>query len=1479
MHGDVPKDALAKDPKTEAVHEASTIPPTNRSAADGSTDRANSGADASSQDFVHGAATLPPQNRPGTESEPSGAASSAWSSALNRPADATVPVLRRFGEYELLEEIARGGMGVVYKARQVRLNRIVAIKMILAGQLASRDDVQRFYAEAEAAANLQHPHIVAIHEVGELDGQHYFSMDFVEGKSLSALVRDGPMPIETAARYVQAIAEAIQYAHQHGILHRDLKPSNVLLDEFEQPRVTDFGLAKRIEGGSELTASGTVVGTPSYMPPEQAAAERGAIGPASDVYSLGAVLYELVTGRPPFQAATSLDTLLQVLDTEPVSPRLLNRKVDRDLETICLKCLQKDPRQRYPSAQALADDLKRHALNQPILARPVGQFGRLWRWCRRNPAVAGLLTTIAILLIAVAIASILTATRERSLRTAADVAKREAQLNADESRHRLVRQYVANGVRLMDKKDLLGSLPWFVEALELEKDDPTREEIHRYRIAAVIAQCPKPVNVWFHTAPVLDADFSPDGRRVITASADHTAEVWDTDTGKPTSSTIRHEGRIVRASFNPDGTCVVTASDDGTAQIWDCGTGQRRGPPLKHNGPVRHAAFSPDGQSVVTASADKTVRVWNAATGDPLTPPLEHSYPVNHVAFSHDGRWLVTASGEIKLGHFVIGEGRLWEVSSASQIGSPLPHDANVNFACFNLDATRVVTTGDDHVAKVWDTATGKPAMPTLRHIDVVNHVAFSPDDRALVTACDDGTARVWDAKTGEQLAPPLRHTGRLRSVSFSPDGRRLATASYDGTAHVWDVFTGEPVIDRLQHTGPVTHVQFSPDGSRLITACGDGSARLWDLAAAELVPKSIRHGARVEFVAFSRDGRRVVTASSDHSARVWDAHTGQSVSPPLMHADRVFAALFSPDDSKVVTASDDGTARVWDAASGEPIGRPMQHNGAQRHPAFSPDGMRVVTTSVDKTARIWDATTGEPLTEPLEHDGPVTIASFSADGRIVATGGTDKTVRVWDAQSGELRGSPLQLSHGVGHLCFSPDGQRLLICWGQALGEGGGGARVWDVATLEPACPIFKHSHGVNHGSFDAAGRRVVTASYDETARVWDATTGEALTPPMKHATIVNTAEFSRDGRRVLTASSDYTARVWDAATGEPVTPPLKHNFWCLGATFSPDGRQVLTRGIDEIVRLWDLPFESRRLEEVRQFTELLASARAHGSSDFVKLESDEFRAGWESLRHGSELNLASTVEQVETWRRREAIDCLIAKQWFGRAWHLGKLIEQEPGQLPLFDQRARCYAELGLWARAAADYARGAAPDARDLQRSHRLALLRLALEDVSGYRDICSRLLASLGTTVDPNTANSVVWTCVLAPDAVPDAAQLTQLAEHALAAAPKNYALLNTLGIASYRASRYDAAIQRLTAAIEAHGGGGEALDWLFLAQAHHRLGHRDESLEWFDKAETWIDRETNPKTRGTLGSRLSWEERLELLLLLREAKLLKEQTGP
>src|SRR5438105_4632290 len=403
----------------------------------------------------------------------------------NQKSQIANPLVRYFGDYELLDEIARGGMGIVYKARQVSLNRIVAVKVLLFGKFSSDEFVKRFRAEAESAASLHHPNIVAIHEVGEHEGQHYFSMDYVEGKNLAELVREKLLPAREAAAYLKKIAEAIHYAHQHGVLHRDLKPSNILIDANHEPHITDFGLAKRLPNpelatqNPELTLTGQVLGSPNYIPPEQAEPERGGVSPASDVYSLGAILYHLLTGRPPFLAATIDETLRQVLTVEPIAPRLLNPGIPRDLQTICVKCLEKTPHRRYASGRALAEDLTRFLQGEPIRARPASPPERLWRWCQRRPALA----VLAAFVFCTALGSTVAAVRFHGLRGEANRSREEARL----------RGYVADmNVALANQKE--GNAAQALALLQSYRPKPGETDLRGFEWRYLWRLChPKPL--------------------------------------------------------------------------------------------------------------------------------------------------------------------------------------------------------------------------------------------------------------------------------------------------------------------------------------------------------------------------------------------------------------------------------------------------------------------------------------------------------------------------------------------------------------------------------------------------------------------------------------------------------------------------------------------------------------------------------------------------------------------------------------------------------------------------------------------------------------------------------------------------------------------------------------------------------------------------------------------------------------------------
>ncbi len=551
--------------------------------------------------------------------------------------------------YEILGELGRGGMGVVYKARQSRLNRLVALKMVLAGAHAEKHQLARFRAEAEAVARLQHPYIVQIYEISEQDGCPFFSLEYVDGGTLAQKLNGAPQPPRLAAQFVRLIALAMHSAHQKGIIHRDLKPGNILLttptehvsnpDSFQAesqaalrlygiPKVTDFGLAKHLDIQSQ-TRTGAILGTPSYMAPEQAEARAHAIGPATDVYALGAILYEMLTGQPPFEGDSSLTTIRQLLTEDPISPSRLH-KVPRDLETICLKCLEKDPAKRYPSAEELADDLHRFLKGEPIEARPVGWGGRTVKWTRRHPARAALFLVVSGASLALLIVGL-------SYHFRLEHAVEEARQSAEENRQNLIRLHVTEGTSAMNAGDGFTALLWFTEALRLDPGTAEHEKPHRERIAALMDGLPKLSQVWVHEGSVNEAHFSPDGRRVLTAGDDGRAYLWDSETGEAVTPPMTHAGPVLRAIFSRDGRRLATASQDRTARVWDAKTGQALTPPLAHNGPVRWIDFSPDGTQVATVSAGESARVWDVSTGKPLTGELNHDGEVTQIVFSPDG--------------------------------------------------------------------------------------------------------------------------------------------------------------------------------------------------------------------------------------------------------------------------------------------------------------------------------------------------------------------------------------------------------------------------------------------------------------------------------------------------------------------------------------------------------------------------------------------------------------------------------------------------------------------------------------------------------------------------------------------------------------------------------------------------------------------------------------------------------------------------
>ncbi len=1513
---------------------------------------------------------------------------------------------RQLGDYRILREVGRGGMGMVYEAEQQALGRRVALKVLPSQALRDPDKLHRFEREARAAARLHHTNIVPVFGVGTWHAGksqppiHYYVMQLIQGLGLNEVLAElkrlrrakGPAPgpggasradAPSAVEVAQALlsgqfqdqaacgltpeepgqrgepcsdkvkppshsdhssfilhpsslssesgrpywqrvarigiqaAEALAYAHSQGVLHRDIKPSNLLLDLHGTVWVTDFGLAKAASDADDLTHTGDIVGTLRYMAPERF---EGRADTRSDIYSLGLTLYEMLALRPAFLETDRIQLVRQVTHAEPTPPRQLDPTIPRDLETIILKAMAREPAHRYPTAAELADDLKRFVDDRPIRARRVSLTERFGRWCRRNPLVASLTATLALLLAAIAVGATLAAFHfnlaaqtEKELRIEAQDATTAAEKSDQQSRRSLLEMYTSQGLLAGERNDPGQAVLWFAHAARLAGAGTEREQASRARVASWSRQAYQPIHALPHAAEWLQSlVFHPSGRYLLTqairfklqtpfGALGGECKLWNLDQ----ESTISWPVGIHKASSavcSPDGQILAVGTLEGEIVLctFPDGAEVHR---ISYGGPIRRLLFSPNGHYLAIACAN-TARVWDCQTQAFVTPELEHPGPVLTLAFHPRGQRLATGCTEHQARVFAFPS------VTGEPLFAPVQHDqyfvdmfGAMPISPIFLDEGRGLLTAT-RSGFVWrNTENGAVVRSIASPTSDFFSVAVSLDGRYFAIGGREG-AQIWEVAHGERAASPLLPTQRLRqlatAVAFSPDGRTLLVGGSDRTLTRWSVPNGQAIGGPLIHPTAVNLVALSPDGRSLATAQHGGLVRVWTAPLENPRDYPVPIDGQLSAGQFSRDGRFLLPSGHNNrscslrSTRVYEVATGQPAGPTLQGGGLILDAAFSPNGHQVAalialvgsqqdrlfrskpTSTQPGQVKLWDWRTGELTCMPLATPAEPRSLDYSPDGQRLAVLCAGGQVLIINPVAGQMVTQWQAHKEHWSsglflsngLLRFSPDGQSVVTIGLDAVVRVWDVATGKERYPAL--AHTLNFNCtdaqFSADGRLL------ATASFDKTVRIWDYATGQPLAKALPHPDYAFRMVFSQDGTQLLTGCRDGMARLWDWRTGRLVCPAFEHKDEIQVVGLHPNGRWVLLFSDDGIFRVWDARTGKPVTPPQPTGLIPVSLAVTPDGNYAAVGGLGHarlgrmnalhVFYLGDLSDPAASdLDDLCTWGELLSGRQLHEGSGMTNMTAEDWLTRWQEYRrrHPDYGRNPPTDSLAQQWR--EAMDSKSSRNWPAAIHHLNHLIAAHPTVSLLYAHRGDAYAELGQWQQAAADLAKATELRPDDFSVGQRRALVYLAIGDKTGYGHACSDLLQRFSSKADNVGSILTVRFCLLCPDAGPEPSQLVGIEEKAIA-----NRLLNRIdGSVLYRAGRFEEALQELNKSSAAQSGDDAYKGWLLLAMAHQRLGHAAEARQWLDKTIQWAEKKkTDPEP-------LNWTQRLQLQLLLREAQ--------
>ena len=1041
----------------------------------------------------------------------------------------------QIGPYKLLRVLGEGGLGIVYLAEQREpVKRQVALKVIKPG-MDTKQVIARFEAERQALALLDHPNIAHIFDAGTTEqGRPYFVMEYVKGVPITEHCDRERLSVEDRLQLFSLVCNAIQHAHQKGIIHRDIKPSNILVSVHEDkplPAVIDFGVAKaiaqRLTEKTLFTEQGQLVGTPEYMSPEQAEMTNQDIDTRSDIYSLGVLLYELLTGLLPFDPSTlrqaAIGEIQRIIrEEEPPRPSTklsslgaqatkvaeqrrtqvgtLTRRLQKELEWIPLKAIRKERTRRYRSVSELADDIENYLNGAPLIAGPESTVYRVRKFMRRyrsQVAIAGAFVLVLVVGAYITMFTLFTLyqARNQALEHAHVLQEHAHVLQLSNYASQIALAQIAYDSRALGRmKELLWDCPANLRGWEW------------YRLSFISDRSIQTLSS--HADTVTSVTYSPNGSLLASGSADSTVMLWNVQQAiSPAGHVVPvlshwqtldgHMGEVTSLTFASDGRRLASASYDGTVRVWDVTTGTKQLLIDCVPSEVFCVSFSPDGTRLVTGGSDNAISVWEAQSRDLLKSlPGGHLDNVYAAVFTPNGKQIVSCGDDRNI--------KVWDLATGQCVRSfPVHEDVDeVNALVLIADGKHVVSGGWDFIIKTWDLSTYQRVKTFKGHEDGIKALAYSAGERRIVSGSADDSIKVWDPDTGAGWLTLHGHDGDVESVAVSPHGRWIASGSRDHTIKLWDtamppdVLTLDiPPLDFDEYDEKIHAIDFSPDGRHIVSASGpymgtmpQGNAvRIWD-ARSDAVPKVLRgHRDTVEAVTYSPQGDRIVSGSRDGTVRVWDPETGEMLRTLEGHADRVTSVSCSPDGKQIASGSWDGMIKVWNAETGKCMKTLSGHASGVNALDYSRYGDRIVSGGKDNTVKVWNPTTGK-LIRTLKGHGEILSVAFSSKGRQrILSGSASGMLEAWNAATGVREFSFAAHMGSVMSVAFSPDGARMI-----AGGTDDYRVKIWHAETRDELLVLRGHSSKVSSVVFSPDGSRLASGSHDQTIRIWETNPGK---------------------------------------------------------------------------------------------------------------------------------------------------------------------------------------------------------------------------------------------------------------------------------------------------------------------------------------------------------------------------------------------------